>query len=65
MTLENKTGEELEQIIEEASEVLRLREERVNIPKYIARQVARWQVLCPNAPDGWAAEIEADGDESS
>ena len=64
MTLENKTGEELEQIIEEASEVLRLREERVNIPKYIARQAARWKELCPDDPDGWAAEIEAD-DESS
>ena len=64
MALENKNGEELEQIIEEASEVLRLREERENIPKYIARQVARWQDLCPDNPDGWAAEI-GDGDESS
>lgn len=65
MDYRNSTAEELQAEIEAIEAELAKRQEVENIPRYIANQVRRWKELCPDNPEGWAAEIEADGDESS
>lgn len=63
MDYRNSTSQELQDEIDAMEQELSKRQEVENIPSYIARQVSRWKELCPNNPDGWAAEIEVDDED--